>query len=230
MQTYLLEDPGEPDRNNPGEKNMTRMLRFFGWLIFLVLATGVAGYAFAFFTGLTTPPINEDTTGVLTQLRDRPVWFFMHIGGGGLALLLAPWQFASPIRHRWPHIHRFMGRLYVLAIMVGGAGGLVMATRSDAGLIAQAGFGALAVAWLITTSVAFILAWRRKITAHRRWMIRSTALTLAAVTLRIYIPFSMIVLNPRFGIDFETAYIAIAWACWVPNLIVAELYLRRERR
>lgn len=203
-------------------------LRFAGWLVFLTLATGVAGYAFAFFTGLITPPLSESTTGVLTHLRDRPTWFFLHIGGGGPALLLAPWQFASPIRNRWPHIHRFMGRLYVLAGLIGGTAGLVMAFKSDAGLIAQIGFGALAVAWLTTTSIAFILAWRRKITAHRRWMIRSAALTLAAVTLRIYIPFSMIVLNPRFGIDFETAYIAIAWVCWVPNLIVAEFYLRRK--
>lgn len=209
---------------------MRKSLNLTGWLIFLILATGVAGYAFAFFTGLTTPPLDESTTGVLTQLRDRPLWFFMHIGGGGLALALAPWQFASPLRNRWPLIHRFMGRLYVLAIMVGGSGGLVMASRSDAGPIAQVGFGLLAILWLTTTSVAFILAWRRKIAAHRRWMIRSTALTLAAVTLRIYIPFSMMVLNPRFGIEFETAYIAIAWACWVPNLLIAELYLRRDRR
>lgn len=71
---------------------MKVLLRFIGWLVFLILSTAVAGYAFAFFTGLTTPPLDESTTGVLTQLRDRPAWFFMHIGGGGLALLLAPWQ------------------------------------------------------------------------------------------------------------------------------------------
>jgi hypothetical protein len=206
---------------------MRTLVRFAGWLVFLILATGVAAYAFAFFTGLTTPPLDENTTGVLTQLRDRPVWFFMHIGGGGLALLLAPWQFASPVRNRWPHIHRFMGRLSVLAILVGGTGGLVMAFKSDAGPIAQSGFGMLAILWLTFTGIAVILAWKRNIIAHRRWMIRSAALTLAAVTLRIYIPFSMMVLYPRFGIEFETAYIAIAWACWLPNLIVAELYLRR---
>lgn len=40
---------------------------------------------------------------------------------------------------------------------------------------------------------------------------------LAAVTLRIYLPFGI-----ASGMPFEEAYPAIAWLCWVPNLIVAE--------
>jgi hypothetical protein len=32
------------------------------------------------------------------------------------------------------------------------------------------------------------------------------------------------------GADFEIAYPIIAWACWIPNLLVAELYLARRRR
>jgi Predicted membrane protein (DUF2306) len=42
------------------------------------------------------------------------------------------------------------------------------------------------------------------------------SLTLAAVTLRIYLPSSMII-----GIPFELAYPVISWLCWVPNLLVA---------
>ena len=48
-------------------------------------------------------------------------------------------------------------------------------------------------------------------------MIRSCSLTLAAVTLRIYLPLSQLA-----GIPFAEAYQAVAWACWVPNLVVAE--------
>ncbi|RZJ36326.1 MAG: DUF2306 domain-containing protein, partial [Brevundimonas sp.] len=57
---------------------------------------------------------------------------------------------------------------------------------------------------------------------HRRWMIRSLALTFAAVTLRIMIPLSMI-----SGLDFAVAYPAIAFLCWIPNLLLVELWLRR---
>ena len=55
---------------------------------------------------------------------------------------------------------------------------------------------------------------------HRRWMIRSYALTLAAVTLRLYLPASF-----GLGVPFASAYPVIAWICWVPNLIVAEAIL-----
>jgi len=57
---------------------------------------------------------------------------------------------------------------------------------------------------------------------HRRWMIRSYSLTLAGVTLRIYLPLSI-----ASGIPFLDAYQAIAWACWVPNLLVVEWWLLR---
>ena len=50
----------------------------------------------------------------------------------------------------------------------------------------------------------------------------SFAMTFAAVTLRIYLPIA-----PMLGYDFLPAYVAISWLAWVPNLMVAELYLNR---
>jgi hypothetical protein len=55
-------------------------------------------------------------------------------------------------------------------------------------------------------------------------MIRSFALTFAAVTLRLYIPAS-----EALGLAFEPAYLAIAFLCWVPNLAAAELDLAATR-
>ena len=56
-------------------------------------------------------------------------------------------------------------------------------------------------------------------------MIRSYALTLAAVTLRIYLPGAL-----ALGVPYDLAYPPIAWLCWVPNLLVAEWWLLREGR
>lgn len=80
------------------------------------------------------------------------------------------------------------------------------------------------MSWLSTLALAVRHAWRGEVAAHRRWMVRNFALTLAAVTLRFYIPGSLMA-----GIEFETAYAYIAWLCWVPNLVVAEWMLRRAR-
>ena len=75
----------------------------------------------------------------------------------------------------------------------------------------------LAITWLITTAMAYLRVRQGDIVRHRMWMVRSYALTLAAVTLRIYLPITQIK-----GIPFESAYPVIAWMCWVPNLLLAE--------
>jgi|SRR5215468_4432565 len=59
---------------------------------------------------------------------------------------------------------------------------------------------------------------------HRAWMIRGFALTLAAVTLRFILR-----LEIAAGIPFRDAYQLVSWMCWVPNLAVAEMLIRRER-
>ena len=78
-----------------------------------------------------------------------------------------------------------MGRIYIAACLVGGIAGLSIALYSTAGPIAGWGFFLLAVLWLITTTMAWSCALRRDFVAHERWMIRSFALTFAAVTLRL---------------------------------------------
>ena len=55
-------------------------------------------------------------------------------------------------------------------------------------------------------------------------MIRSAALTFAAVTLRVYWPFLFMTLGEEVG------YTLVAWLCWVPNLVVAEWLLLRPAR
>ena len=72
----------------------------------------------------------------------------------------------------------------------------------------------------ITGLRAYLAIRSGEVAPHRRWMVRNFALTFAAVTLRLYLPVSMI-----SGVRFELAYPAIAWLCWLPNLIAAELLL-----
>ncbi len=56
-------------------------------------------------------------------------------------------------------------------------------------------------------------------------MLRSYALTLAAVTLRIYLGISQV-----NGVDFVVAYQAISWMCWVPNLLIVEWFIIGRQR
>jgi uncharacterized membrane protein len=190
-----------------------------GWGLAALLSAGVALYAWRYLLpGAFAPP------GIAENPMAWP-WLPVHAGLAGIAMILGPFQFLQPLRTRRPRLHRWIGRSYVLACLSGGVAGFALATGSTAGPIARAGFGALAVVWILTTGQAWRMARAHRFDAHRRWMFRSFALTFAAVTLRTYLPIAQIA-----GLDFVMAYRAIAWLCWVPNLIAVELYLARRPR
>ena len=184
--------------------------------VFLVLAcSGVALVASRYlFEG---PGLSDF---VMANANAAP-WLVVHVAGGVTALVLGPWQFLTRLRNRAPRVHRWIGRAYVATCAVGGTGGLVLALGTVQGPIARWGFLLLALVWLTTT----LTGWRRAVSGdyakHGEWMIRSFSLTFAAVTLRVYLP-----LGPALGYDFDVAYRAIAWLCWVPNLVLAELVVR----
>jgi Predicted membrane protein (DUF2306)/Aspartyl protease len=99
-----------------------------------------------------------------------------------------------------------------------------LATTSDQGIVTHLGFGALAVAWLFCTIRGYLAIRGGDDVVHRAWMMRSFALTFAAVMLRIILPLEL-----AFGIPFPVAYKIVSWACWVPNLLVAEWCVRAGR-
>jgi len=146
----------------------------------------------------------------------------VHAGLASTALILGAIQFFPRLRARWPRWHRRAGTVYVICCLVGGSAGLLLALGVSSGPIATAGFGTLAVLWIAFTANAWRLARARDFVRHRRWMIRSYALTFAAVTLRLYLPIAAIA-----HMDFMQAYRAISFLAWVPNLIVAEWLVRR---
>jgi uncharacterized membrane protein len=158
--------------------------------------------------------------------------FYLHIVFAGLALLLSPLQFAGRLRARAPRVHRVIGRVVLTSIAVGGTAGLVIAPLNVAGPVGTAGFGMLALLWLGCGWTAFRAIRRGDVLNHRRWMVRTFALTYAAVTLRLWLGI-LIGLQIGFGgvdedLAFDRAYLIVPFLAWIPNLIVAELYLAKS--
>lgn len=150
--------------------------------------------------------------------------FLMHVSAAPVALAAACFQLMPRLRARRPALHRWTGRVYGVAILIAGLGALVMAPGANGGIVASLGFGLLAVLWIGFTVLGVAKARAGETAAHRRWMIRSFALTFAAVTLRLELLPMM-----ASGMTFVEAMTLLAWVSWVPNLIVAELFLRRPR-
>jgi uncharacterized membrane protein len=185
------------------------------WILATVLSAGVAIFSYRYL-----PRIGPMPAGVLGNLFHRP-WLDVHVAGAATALLVGPVQFLPRLRTRRRDLHRLLGRIYVAGCLAGGVGGLVLAFGTTAGPIAGVGFGSLAVVWLTSTSQAWRMALARRFDEHRAWMIRSFALTFGAVTLRLYLP-----ILPLFGLSFIDSYRLTSFLAWIPNLILAELYLR----
>jgi predicted membrane protein DUF2306 len=155
------------------------------------------------------------------NLLHNPPAFILHTSFGGLALLLAPWQFVGWLRRRHPRVHRWVGRLYVGCALISGVAAYPVAFGTIAGPIASAGFALMATTWLGTTLVAWRAVRQRRYAAHRRWMIRSFALALSAVTLRL-----ALLVPVQLQLDFLPVYRVTSWASWLVNLLLAELWLR----
>jgi uncharacterized membrane protein len=148
---------------------------------------------------------------------------YFHIFPSLLALVLGPFQFNEKLRNSKTYLHRLLGKVYLLCVLIGGLSGLYMAQFSFGGMISHLGFALLAVLWIFTGYKAYSSIIRKMIVAHHHWMIINFALTFAAVTLRIGLGIGF-----GSGIPFETFYPYLAWICWVPNLLVALIIIRKD--
>ena len=192
-----------------------------GWGAMTFLSLAIAAYGlFHVASGFVHVPAEVASNALFS-----PIGLHTHIAASAIALTLGPFQFLRSIRAKAPSIHRWSGRTYVAACFVGGLAGGAIAMYSSSGPVAGAGFLCLAILWLAFTGAALSAALRRDFITHERWMVRSFALTFAAVTLRLYLPIG-VTLNHG---EFVAPYTIIAWACWVPNLILAEAWLAAQK-
>ena len=191
---------------------MTRS--WFVSLWFLTLAIALGSWV------LVSIGIERAMPHMLYHAQLRPLALYTHVLLAPAALALVPFQLWESLRRRNGALHRWLGRVYGVVILLGGLSGLWLSITTEAGAIAALGFGLLAIVWLATTAIGIALAMLGKFMHHRRWIIRSVAATLAAVTLRL-----LIIGSELSGWDSPGVYQTIAWLCWVPNMIVAELYL-----
>jgi hypothetical protein len=107
--------------------------------------------------------------------------------------------------------------------MMLGLAGLALSPHAAGGMTTRSVFFLLALATLGTTLVGYLRIRHGDVRSHREWMLRSYACIFAAVTLRIWIPILMLATDG----EFLPAYRVVAWLAWVPNIIWAEVVIRR---
>ena len=148
--------------------------------------------------------------------------FYFHIITGPFILITGALQFIRPLTLKFPKWHRWAGKVYVgVVVLICGPAGLVMAFYANGGVYARISFVILSCLWILFTYLAYYYIRRRNIKVHTHYMLRSYALTLSAVTFRLYAYFMPYLMWLRG----REEYIFLSWASWVPNLLIAEILI-----
>ena len=198
------------------------MIKKAVWILLAVLSILIGLYPVVYFIndgnfGLLSSKSNELLTSVFWKLG-----FYTHISLGGLALLIGWTQFNSMFRNKNLSLHRLAGKVYVISALLSSIAGICIGFFATGGFLSSLGFICLGIIWFYTTLTAYQNIRNKQLESHQKMMIYSYAACFAAVTLRIWLPLLVMILG-----NFITAYTIVAWLCWIPNLIVANLIARR---
>jgi uncharacterized membrane protein len=216
---------------------VTRRRRWSGRRVaFVMLVSAVAGsVVFTWLPYITLDP----STGRLSP-QQHP-WFFpvlvVHLLGSTVAVITCVIQVWTRVRIRHPRVHRYSGRLYVFAgIYPAAVSALVLSVFWPYTPLTVFSDVLTSMLWLILTTYGFILARRGWTADHRRWMLRSFALTVSVV-LNIALGYPLgLVLKPLLHSHFAGSEAVLeqvwsgldVWLGWVLAFLAVEWWLERE--
>lgn len=156
------------------------------------------------------------------QLFHYKIAFFTHVYTSIFLVAFGWIQFSSFIRKKYQKLHRNFGKLYILIILLfSGPSGLIMSYYANGGIISQTAFVILSVLWILFTYLSFHYAKKLDFKKHQQFAIRSFALTLSAISLRLF-KFIIVFLFQPFPMD---TYRIVSWLGWTFNLLLAEILI-----
>lgn len=185
------------------------------YAFFFVLMLGIVGQYIPFGTDIAFLRIKQEYVDIPHYIPA----FAIHTFSSIICLLAGFTQFSPTIRSKWPGLHRGMGKLYVFSVLALIApSGFIIGLYANGGIGSQIAFCLLAVLWFLFTALAYQAIRKGQVALHKKYMIRSFALALSAITLRAWKYIIVAAFHPR-PMD---VYQIIAWLGWVLNLAIAE--------
>jgi uncharacterized membrane protein len=160
----------------------------------------------------------------------------LHVIFGSVAMVTACLQIWPWLRRRHRAAHRVIGRAYVFAgVLPAGLSAILLGVISPFGPMTRVSNVLLGLLWLGTAVAGYRAARRRRFDDHRRWMIRTFALTMSIILNRLWTVIGILVLAPRLDSAFGGSEIALrqtiaglaSWLGWVTALLMAQWWLER---
>lgn len=156
----------------------------------------------------------------LRNNADRAGIFFIHIYAGNIALALGTLQMCRPLRLARPSLHRWLGRFYVLFVMVAVLSSYALSPRLSV-YGTELGRQVGATLWGLFTACAVIAIRSGEVERHRRWMMRSYAFAYMGITFMF-----LSALRSVSGIPLEYGYPLVIHFSFLINMTVCEVLIR----
>jgi len=136
---------------------------------------------------LVDPPVSSNPMD-MAFVAHRPTGF-LHIVPGLVMVALMPMQASRRLRQRWPLLHRWSGRLFVLVGLLVCATALIMNARFPAvgGPLKRAVIYAMCGALLATMALGIRAIRRRDVSGHRKWMVRAMGVALSSGSAGVFV-------------------------------------------
>ena len=220
-----------------------RLLRGIGRAVQALAVAGLLAFgAYILLRAAGATPRNFDQWRALVDGLPMPTlqdWVAnlgigLHFAMGAILVLAWPILLSPRIRARHRAVHRWTGRVYVAAGVLAGLGGmsfiLTHGAYTPAASIAFAVWGAV---MMLSAIMAFVHARAKRFEQHRAWAIRLFAMVLGSWVFDLEIRawkdltggLGMGSGNTSGPFDY-----AILYLFFVPNLLVAECFIRNPHR
>ncbi len=155
------------------------------------------------------------------------VAFFTHVYTAIFTLFFGMFQFSDYLRKKYSKLHRISGGIYIFILLVFSApSGFIMGLYGNGGLFSKISFCLQAILWFTFTLLAFVHIRKRNYKNHEVFMILSYALTLSAVSLRL---FKWIIVNTLY-LPPMTTYKIVVWLGWLVNVFIALVIIKSKNR
>ena len=152
-----------------------------------------------------------------------------HVIVGLAVALIIPLQLATRVRTRLPRLHRWLGRMFVIAGVATALSGYAMVAIPVGGRLEVSAIIFYATAFLVTLLTAWVHIRRGDVVRHREWMLRAVAIVLGIAATRpvvavFFATSRLTALSPSqfFGVAF--------WIGFTSTSLAGEWYVRRTRR
>ncbi len=150
------------------------------------------------------------------------ILFYSHVLFAVPAIMLGIWMFSPTLRDYSLKLHRRLGQIYVVGCLVSAVTVIPLALNNGGELLEpKIGFTAMASTWFTLTYFGYTAAINGNVAAHRRWIMRSYAVTYAFVhvnmTYKLFLPFHL--LSPN------AISVFFSMVSWMTNLLLVEIYL-----